>query len=876
MSPEQAEMSGQDVDTRSDVYSLGVLLYELLTGTTPVDKDRLKQAGFDEVRRIIREEEPPRPSTRISTLSGRLPAAAAGRRGDLKKLGQLVRGELDWIVMKALEKDRARRYETVSGLAADVERYLKGEAVQACPPSAAYRVQKLLRKHKGPVIAASLVALALVAGIIGTTRGKGQERLAKEQEFLALVSQAHAERVSGRAGQRFDALETVKKAAAIRVTPELRAEAAAALALPDIKVEQEWDDNDPTGELTMSFDGPVIRYARVSQQGEVKICRVTNGREEVISRLPASGHSGIRGLWWSNDRRFLAYGHGGTAEGVGGAPLAGGALRVLKVDGPTPVVILDEPAGVNASAFAFHAGGRKCAFARVAGGVTVFDLDTGRGQLLPADGVVALAFHPTDGRLAIACADVVWIFDSHTGRKFNPLRPARSTDGVKCIAWHPLGRCVAMGVGSSIRLFDADSVAEVMPAWANRAVIESITFTHSGDQLLSWDGSQQTVLWEVASGLQLLTTPRVLEMNSTFSGDDRFVGFSRGEGKARVWRFESGRELRVLDNPDAAHRLDSLYGPVMDGTGRVFAAGSVGGERLSFFDTETGEELARISVPADSARLFAFDPTACGWLTGGTRGVMLWPLRSAPGLHASLRVGPPQSLRAGAGAPLALGPQGRMWPSGVSPNGKWVAACTDESEGPSKRLRIWNGRDGRAIADLPLARGPWQAEFSADSQWLTAYDRKEAAQVWKVGSWDKPAWSFTAGRISLSPDGRLMAVNDVIGCVRLLKTASGEEVARLTGPEQHVYWPQCFTPDGTKLIAMGQGLCVWDLRLIREQLRAMGLDWDHKDWPPFPPAVADARGLLRLTVDTGTSAQEGPRAATLRPQGRAPERGDPK
>src|SRR5262249_11887884 len=133
MSPEQAEMSPLDVDTRADIYALGVLLYELLTGTTPLEKERLSQASYDELRRLIREEETPTPSAGLSTLQDRLTAVAAQRRTDPRQLVRTVRGELDWIVMKCLEKDRNRRYDTASALARDVERYLADEPVQACP-----------------------------------------------------------------------------------------------------------------------------------------------------------------------------------------------------------------------------------------------------------------------------------------------------------------------------------------------------------------------------------------------------------------------------------------------------------------------------------------------------------------------------------------------------------------------------------------------------------------------------------------------------------------------------------------------------------------------------------------------------------------------
>jgi serine/threonine protein kinase len=193
MSPEQVGLSNMDVDTRSDVYSLGVLLYELLTGATPFDSNTLKKAGYDEMRRIIREDEPPRPSARFSTMQQAHLSTIAEQRGlEPRHLSRHLRGELDWIVMRALEKDRNRRYESASAFAADVVRYLNDETVLACPPSMGYRLRKFVRRNNGPVLAAGIMVFLLVTGIVGTTLGLVRAEQALDDKTTALTAETEA------------------------------------------------------------------------------------------------------------------------------------------------------------------------------------------------------------------------------------------------------------------------------------------------------------------------------------------------------------------------------------------------------------------------------------------------------------------------------------------------------------------------------------------------------------------------------------------------------------------------------------------------------------------------------------------------------------
>jgi tetratricopeptide (TPR) repeat protein/tRNA A-37 threonylcarbamoyl transferase component Bud32 len=226
MSPEQAELNNLDIDTRSDVYALGVILYELLTGAVPFSRKELEKAGLAEMLRVIKEMEPPKPSTKLSH-SGTLPSIAAQRQTEPKKLTALVRGELDWIVMKALEKDRGRRYETANGFAMDVQRYLAGEPVLAAPASQWYRLRKFVLRHRGPVVAAGLILLTLLGGIAGTTWGlvqaKHQRQLAEAKEREA-VAERDAKDGALKAEQKARAGETKARRQAFAALRSMTAE----------------------------------------------------------------------------------------------------------------------------------------------------------------------------------------------------------------------------------------------------------------------------------------------------------------------------------------------------------------------------------------------------------------------------------------------------------------------------------------------------------------------------------------------------------------------------------------------------------------------------------------------------------------------------
>jgi WD40 repeat protein/serine/threonine protein kinase len=755
-SPEQAGQSGLDVDTRSDIYSLGVLLYELLTGTTPFEKDRLKKVGYDEMRRIIREEEPPRPSTRISTLGQAAMTVSSQRRSEPKRLSQLCRGELDWIVMKALEKDRSRRYDSASAFAADVQRYLNDEPVQACPPSAWYRCRKFARRNKVMLTTGTAIALAMVLG------------------FASLVSA-----VTVLAGNNAEIKEVQQQ-----TNEALRREK---------ETNQELIEARASAQRTLYFQrlGLAQRDLAINNIGSA---------EELLAECPP----GLRGWEWHllkrqpNESSLIVPTGGGwvmhlacSADGrylaTGGFDSSfWGEVKLRDMATGKLVLTLTEPTGPVTSV-AFQPAGGQLATAGMDGTVLLSDMATGkplrtlRGHSGP---IIALSYRPDGKHLASASLDgTVRVWDLERGAEV--LRFGGHKESVLCVAYSPDGRRLASwGMDTDIRVWDATTGQEQLRLVGHWHRVFSLVFHKDGRHLVS-AGSDGRLIWDLQTG-QLERTFRGINsatFMATFSPDGHRLVFAGCDKTVQVWDWPSGQEVLSLRG-----HTDVVTAVAFSGDGhRLFSASPDGTLRVwNGAPLTLGPPLQHLPLQGHRGPVvgLAFSPDRRYLATGALDGTArLWDVGARKQVHTL----PGQDVTS-----VAFHASGRRLTT-VAVDGTLVE---------------WDPTTGERRRTLRAHLGPvWNVSFgvgfSADGERLASLGKDGAVRVWETESGREvvsiPVGTAVPTTAFLSPDGLRVAVAGFNG-VRLLEVESKKLVAAWSS-SFHGASNLAFSADGRRLAA---------------------------------------------------------------------------
>jgi WD40 repeat protein/serine/threonine protein kinase len=832
MSPEQAEISGLDIDTRSDIYSLGVLLYELLTGSTPFDTKELLRVGLDEMRRIIREREPVRPSTRLTQELARAAkhggaegaeekGGVAVRRsyGQMRELVGLLRGDLDWIVLKCLEKDRSRRYETANALAMDLKRHLNNEPVLARPPSIGYRLQKAVRRHKLAFGASGAVVAMLVLGL-GISWWLYLREVQAHERVVALEREQNRLRQQAEANAR-----KAQTAQANEATQRERAEAQAYVANLNL-AQHAWEQNN-VGLLRELLEETAANPDRGFEWYYWQ-------RRAHLELKTLRGHiDAVSSVAFSPDGQWIVTGSYDHTAKIWEAA-TGKELHTLK----------GQKAQVNSAAFS--PDGRWIVSGGHDGTAKVWDATSGQ-RLVTLKGhrsqVTSAAFSPDGQRIVTGSADqTARVWDAATGRELFSL--SGHSNAVWSVAFAPDGRRIATaGLDQTAKIWDANGGTELLTLRGHSDRINCVAFSADGQRIVTGSADQTTRVWDAGTGNEVVTIHgHSGEVSCVAISPDsqRIVTGSSDDQTARVWEAASGKELLTLKGHSA--RVESVaFSPdgrwivtgSDDGTAKLWEAAN------SEESTKFRKNSSRVTCTAYSADLHRVatgneDNTGRVWdpatgrqflsLKGHTaqiKCVAFDPKGERIATASEDKTARAWDAVTGQELLVLKGHSAQINCVAFDPKGERIATASEDNS-----AKVWSATDGNLLLTLRHKERVFAAAFSPDGQRIVTGGADQAARMWDAASGKElltlkhPNWVIAT---AFSPNGQRILTGSFDNTVRMWEATNGKELLILKG---HVAPTTCvaFSTDGRRIVTAGQDQTVklWEAANGKELLTLKG------------------------------------------------------